>query len=42
MDIAVTHPQRFGFGGFVKFKGGEYFFAPSIPFLRNAPVAPSA
>lgn len=23
------------FGGFVKMKGGEYFFTPSIPFLRK-------
>jgi Dyp-type peroxidase family len=23
------------FGGFVKMKGGEFFFAPSIPFLRR-------
>jgi Dyp-type peroxidase family len=24
----------FDFGGFVKLKGGEFFFAPSIPFLK--------
>ena len=24
----------FDFGGFVTLKGGEFFFAPSIPFLR--------
>ncbi len=23
------------FGGFVKMRGGEYFFSPSIPFLKN-------
>jgi deferrochelatase/peroxidase EfeB len=23
------------FGGFVTMKGGEFFFAPSIPFLRH-------
>ena len=40
MDLAASHPQRFGFGSFVKFRGGEYFFAPSLPFLRNAPTAP--
>lgn len=29
------------FGGYVKMKGGEYFFAPSIPFLRTlAPPPP--
>lgn len=26
---------RFDFAGFVKMKGGEYFFAPSIGFLRS-------
>jgi deferrochelatase/peroxidase EfeB len=40
MDMEATHPHRFGFGGFVTFKGGEYFFAPSLPFLRNAPTSP--
>lgn len=25
----------FDFAGFVRMKGGEYFFAPSIPFLRS-------
>jgi deferrochelatase/peroxidase EfeB len=42
MTLGVSHPKRFDFGGFVKFKGGEYFFAPSLPFLRNAPTAPPA
>jgi Dyp-type peroxidase family len=27
--------KDFSFSGFVKLMGGEYFFAPSIPFLRN-------
>jgi Dyp-type peroxidase family len=27
--------QEANFGGFVKLKGGEFFFAPSIPFLRR-------
>ena len=27
--------QPFDFSGFVRMKGGEYFFAPSIPFLRS-------
>ena len=25
----------FDFGGFVTLKGGEYFFAPSLPFLKT-------
>ncbi|MET0621354.1 MAG: Dyp-type peroxidase [Pyrinomonadaceae bacterium] len=27
--------KKFDFAGFVTMKGGEYFFAPSIPFLRG-------
>jgi Dyp-type peroxidase family len=27
--------KRFPFGGFVTLKGGEFFFAPSIPFLKG-------
>jgi Dyp-type peroxidase family len=27
--------QGFAFGNFVKLRGGEYFFAPSISFLKN-------
>jgi Dyp-type peroxidase family len=27
--------KPFSFGGFVTMKGGEFFFAPSIPFLRG-------
>jgi deferrochelatase/peroxidase EfeB len=27
--------QPFDFGGFVTMKGGEFFFAPSIAFLRQ-------
>jgi len=27
--------KTFGFGGFVTMKGGEYFFAPSLPFFRR-------
>jgi Dyp-type peroxidase family len=30
-----TKHQTFDFRGFVIFKGGEYFFAPSIHFLKN-------
>jgi Dyp-type peroxidase family len=26
---------RFNFGGYVQLRGGEYFFAPSIPFLHK-------
>ena len=40
MYLGASHTTRYGFGGFVTFKGGEYFFAPSLPFLRNAPTAP--
>jgi len=28
-------PKSFVFHGFVTLKGGEYFFAPSINFLKN-------
>lgn len=27
--------KEFGFDGFVKMKGGEFFFAPSIPYLQG-------
>ena len=30
-----TETIDFNFGSYVKFKGGEYFFAPSISFLKN-------
>lgn len=29
-----TGTKEFDFGGFVTLKGGEFFFAPSIPFLK--------
>ncbi|MEO5682862.1 MAG: hypothetical protein ABIQ88_09485 [Chitinophagaceae bacterium] len=29
------HLKGFGFEKFVTMKGGEYFFAPSLPFLKN-------
>jgi Dyp-type peroxidase family len=34
-DYASTIEPASGFGGFVTLKGGEYFFAPSMAFLRN-------
>ncbi len=37
-DGGKTKP--FDFRGFVTLKGGEYFFAPSLPFLRNLPFFP--
>jgi Dyp-type peroxidase family len=46
--IDQTWKPRFGeaeptvetfFGDFVKMRGGEFFFAPSIPFLRNLAAA---
>jgi Dyp-type peroxidase family len=30
--------KGFGFSGFVTMKGGEYFFAPSIPFLKSLKI----
>ncbi|MEA2236084.1 MAG: hypothetical protein QOC81_808 [Thermoanaerobaculia bacterium] len=41
-EYGKKEPHHDGtFGGFVKMKGGEYFFAPSIPFLRRlAPPDP--
>ena len=27
--------RLFNFGGFVRLRGGEYFFVPSLPFLTN-------
>jgi Dyp-type peroxidase family len=32
--------ENFSFGSFVTLRGGEYFFAPSISFLRNITVFP--
>jgi Dyp-type peroxidase family len=33
---------RFNFGGYVRLRGGEYFFAPSIPFLTKLSRKPGA
>jgi hypothetical protein len=35
-DARKKH-KSFDFYGFVTLKGGEYFFAPSIHFLKNIP-----
>ncbi|HEX8234519.1 MAG TPA: hypothetical protein VF600_01040 [Abditibacteriaceae bacterium] len=32
---ASDNKQPFSFGGFVKMRGGEFFFTPSIPFLLS-------
>ncbi len=34
-QFGVDQEIEFNFSGFVKMKGGEYFFAPSIGFLKN-------
>lgn len=34
-DNATSQPVAFDFAGFVKMKGGEYFFSPSLNFLRE-------
>ena len=34
-DNASANTEPFDFKGFVTMKGGEYFFAPSLHFLRN-------
>ncbi len=31
----VASLEQTSFGNFIKLRGGEYFFAPSIPFLKN-------
>jgi Dyp-type peroxidase family len=35
LDLRQSHTTAFEFGGFVRFRGGEFFFAPSLPFLRG-------
>lgn len=36
LSLALSHPTPFSFQGFVKFRGGEFFFAPSLPFLLGS------
>jgi Dyp-type peroxidase family len=38
----MPQTRKFAFEGFVTMKGGEYFFAPSMSFLRNLSAAPDA
>jgi Dyp-type peroxidase family len=33
IDVSSSHSTSFSFNGFVKFRGGDFFFAPSLPFL---------
>ncbi len=33
LSLAASHPIAVNFQGFIKFRGGEFFFAPSLPFL---------
>ena len=35
ISLKATHDTSLEIGGFVTFKGGEFFFAPSLPFLRG-------
>jgi hypothetical protein len=35
LSLVASHPTPFEIGGFVRFRGGEFFFAPSLPFLRG-------
>jgi Dyp-type peroxidase family len=35
VDLRTSHDRPFLFSDFVTFRGGEFFFAPSLPFLRN-------
>jgi Dyp-type peroxidase family len=37
VEWGQPHKDEFNFSGFVTMKGGEYFFAPSISFLKNPP-----
>ena len=33
LKLSKSHPTTFDVHGFVRFRGGEYFFAPSLTFL---------
>lgn len=33
LPLSKSHPTELGFQGFVRFRGGEFFFAPSLPFF---------
>ena len=35
VPLLDTHPTSFKFSHFVKFRGGEFFFAPSLPFFES-------
>jgi deferrochelatase/peroxidase EfeB len=34
LSLELSHPTSVEFGGFIKFRGGEFFFAPSLLFLN--------
>jgi deferrochelatase/peroxidase EfeB len=33
VDLRVSHNTSFNVSQFIRFRGGEFFFAPSVPFL---------
>ena len=35
LPLTASHPTAVMVNGLVKFRGGEFFFAPSLPFLRG-------
>lgn len=35
LRLPCSHPNAKAIGDFVTFRGGEFFFAPSLPFLRS-------
>lgn len=35
IDLNKTHPIKYNVSNFVKFRGGEFFFAPSMTFLQG-------
>jgi len=36
LSLPSSHPTSFSLQGFIKFRGGEFFFAPSLPFLLGS------